>query len=149
MYFEVKEDSEIIKSSLKDDKIKNKVVFHKVDEDNNPLADVRIGIYDLDDNLIYDYKTDEDGIIEIELEYGKYYYKEISTIDGFVIDENKVFFEVKDNDEIQEFTLVNLRTKVEVPDTYKEMNIWDKIIACTLCFAGIGLIIYVNKVHKK
>ena len=149
MYFEVNEDSEIIKSNMKDDKIKNKVIFHKVDEDNNPLADVRIGIYDLEDNLIYDYKTDTNGIIEIELEYGKYYYKEISTIDGFVIDENKVFFEVKDNDEIQEFTLVNLRTKVEVPDTYKEMNIWDKIIACILCFAGIGLIIYVNKVHKK
>ena len=48
--FEIKENGEIVKSGMTNTKIKSKIIINKVDSNNNPLAGVVIGIYDLNDN---------------------------------------------------------------------------------------------------
>ena len=53
------------------------------------------------------------------------YYKEIETVDGYILSEEKVFFEVNKNDEILEYTLVNNKISIDVPDTEKNNNIID------------------------
>ena len=82
----------MVKSEMTNTKIKSKLVINKVDTNNNPLAGVVIGIYDLNDNLLGEYTTDENGIIEVELEYGSYYYKEIKKYDESTAVFDRAFF---------------------------------------------------------
>ena len=70
-------------------------------------------------NLVYEGITDKNGNIEIQLKYGKYYYKEIETVDGFILSEDKVYFDIVENDKVLEFTLVNKFEKIDVPNTEK------------------------------
>ena len=107
IYFEIKEDGEIVKAEMTNKKITSTLKITKVDEEEKLLSGVKFGIYDLDDNLIKEVITNEEGLIEIELEYGKYYFKEISTLDQYVISDKKIYFEVKENGAIIEEKVVN------------------------------------------
>lgn len=143
MWFEVKDNGEIIKANMEDEKIKSTVIIHKVDQDGNALAGVIIGIYDLDGNLIYEGTTDKDGNIELEMEYGKYYWQEISTIDGYVISDEKIYFDVSENGAIIEDTLVN----IEVPNTLS--NTYINLIGGLVILVGVGFILISNRNNKK
>ena len=111
MFFELKNNGEIIKSNITDEKIKSLIKIHKTDENDKPLSGVKIGIYDLDNKLVKTIITNEEGIAEIELEYGKYYYKEIETLESFVLNKEQFNFEVKKDGEILEYNLVNKKIK--------------------------------------
>lgn len=53
-------------------------------KDSKPLEGVNISLYDENDNLIINETTDINGVINIDsLEYGKYYIKEESTVQGY------------------------------------------------------------------
>ncbi len=143
MWFEVKEDGEIIKATMEDEKIKSTVIIHKIDQDGNALAGVTIGVYDLDGNLIYEGITNEDGNIELELEYGKYYWQEIATIDGYVLSDEKIYFDVTENGAIIEDTLVN----IEVPNTLS--NTYINLIGGIVILVGAGFILISNRNNKK
>ena len=149
IWFEIFEDGKIVKSIMKNDKIKSKVIIHKVDEVDNSLEGVKIGIYDINDNLVYEGTTDKDGNLECALEYGKYYYKEISTLDGYIIDENKVYFEVLENDKIIDFKLINNHEQIDVPNTLKNNNLFIELLPSILVFIGIGIIVYATKKSEK
>ena len=139
--FEIKENGEIVKAEMTNEKIKSIVKIHKVDEDGNALAGVEIGVFDLDDNLIGSYITDENGDIEVELEYGSYYYKELKTIEGFVLNEEKVYFDVTEDGAIIETTLVN----VKVPNTsLSDSKVLD-VVGIVLIITGVGYLIYVKR----
>lgn len=144
MYFEILEDGVIIKSEMKDKKIVSTIKIHKVDENNNPLEGVTIGIYDLEDNLIYSGITDSNGDIEYELEYGKYYFQEIETIEGYNLNDEKVYFDITEDGEYIQHTLVNESIIVEVPNTNKDEF---PIVPIAIGFSalGLGLIIYGKK----
>lgn len=146
--FEIKENGEIIKSEMTNTKIKSKLVINKVDDENKPLSGVVIGIYDLEDNLIGEYTTNEEGIIEVELEYGSYYYKEIFTLENYILNNDKNYFEVKNDGEVINSTLVNAKEEVEVPNTNLNKNYSKYIISFTLGLVGIGLLIYEKKKRK-
>jgi len=105
--FEIKEDGEILKANMTNKKITSTLKITKVDEDNKLLVGVKFGIYDLEDNLIKEVITNEEGLIEIELEYGKYYFKEIATLDEYVVSDKKVYFEVKEEGAIIEEKVIN------------------------------------------
>ena len=53
VYFEIKRNNQNVKVTLKNEKIKSKVIIHKVDESNNSLNGVHINIYDENDKIIY------------------------------------------------------------------------------------------------
>ena len=142
--FEIKENGEIVKANMTNEKIKSIIKIHKVDEDGNSLSGVEIGIYDLEDNLLGSYITDENGDIEVELEYGSYYYKELKTIDGHILNDEKVFFDVTEDGAIIETTLVNIK----VPNTsLSDSKVLD-VVGIVLIIAGVGYLIYVKKKKK-
>ena len=143
VYFEVKRNNQNVKVTLKNEKIKSKVIIHKVDESNNSLNGVYINIYDENDKIIYKGVTDKDGNIEIELSYGKYYYKEISTIDGYIINDEKVYFNITTDNETLEFNLVNIKKEIEVPNT--GANKQNFLLPNLLIILGILLNIYGKK----
>ena len=107
VYFEIKENGEVVKAEMTNKKITSTLKINKVDEEENVLAGVKFGIYDLEDNLLLEKETDANGYIEIELEYGKYYFKEISTLEGYVLNEEKIYFEVTEDGAIIEETIIN------------------------------------------
>ena len=143
IYFEIKRNNQNVKVTLKNEKIKSKVIIHKVDESNNSLNGVHINIYDENDKIIYKGVTDKDGNIEVELSYGKYYYKEISTIDGYIINDEKVYFNITNDNETLEFNLVNIKKEIEVPNT--GANKQNFLLPNLLIILGILLNIYGKK----
>ena len=143
IYFEIKRNNQNVKVTLKNEKIKSKVIIYKVDESNNSLNGVHINIYDENDKIIYKGVTDKDGNIEVELSYGKYYYKEISTIDGYIINDEKVYFNITNDNETLEFNLVNIKKEIEVPNT--GANKQNLLLPNLLIILGILLNIYGKK----
>lgn len=134
LWFEITTNGEIIKSTMTNRKITSTLQITKVDEDNNKIAGVKFGIYDLEDNLISEHITDDNGYIEVELEYGKYYFKELATLNHFVITDEKIYFEVVEDKAIientitnkvitgtLEFTKVDLSTSDPIPNTLIEI----------------------------
>lgn len=144
MPFEIKENGEIIKSTMKDEDITSTIKIHKVDSEGNTLAGVEIGIFDLNENLLASYITDENGEIEVELKYGSYYYQELKTIEGYELNNEKVYFSVTEDGAVIETTLIN----VKVPNTFLEDSKTLDIVCIALILVGAGCIVY-NKKKKK
>lgn len=107
VYFEIKDNGEIVKAEMTNKKITSTLKITKNDEDDNLLSDIKFGIYDLEDNLISEHITDENGYFEVVLEYGKYYLKEIATKDCYVLSDEKIYFEVKEEGAVIEKTISN------------------------------------------
>ena len=75
-------------------KITSTLKLTKENEDKEKLVGVVFGIYDLEENLLSSHVTNEEGIIEVELEYGSYYYQEMATLEGYVLSDEKQYFDV-------------------------------------------------------
>lgn len=105
-----------------EDIIKNKVYITKVldDVDNKmciPEEGIKFYIYDEEGNFILETVTDENGNIMLELPYGKYILKQITTPDGVDKVEDRVI-EVTSDGIVQNVALVNHKLpieKIEVP----------------------------------
>lgn len=145
MEFEIKEDGEIIKSTMINEKIKSTIKIHKVDENGNPLEGVLIGIFDLDNNLLGKYYTNADGDIEFVSEYGKFFYQELETVEGFSLNDEKVYFTVTENGAIIESTLINY----SVPNTGIDGYDLSYLLGGLAVLSGVGLIIYAKKKKQK
>ena len=95
------------------------------------LANIRLNIFNSDDELIYNNITSKTGLMKINnLPLGKYYIKEIETIEGYLLNEEIVNFEVKENDELinleleskpiigsLELTVLDVLTNKGIPNT--------------------------------
>jgi len=134
VYFEILENGDIVKASMTNKKITSILKITKLTEDDKLLSGVKFGVYDLEDKLIKEVISNEEGYIEIELEYGKYYFKEIATLEDYVISDEKYYFEVKNNGEIinetvinkyikgtLEFTKLDFSTNEPIPNTLMEI----------------------------
>lgn len=148
MYFEIKGE-EIIKSTMKDEKITGTLEFTKTDfSESVTLPNTTIEIYNDRDELIYTGTTNEEGKIVIEeLEYGKYYILEKKAPEGYNLNTEKMYFEIKEDGEIVKCTMKDEKI-IEVPNTeLNDLHI-KEIGSIMLCVAGIGVIIYAKKKRK-
>ncbi len=145
MWFEIKDNGEVVKSNMKDEKIKSTIIIHKISSDNEKLSGVKVGIFDLDGNLLYECYTNSEGNIEIELEYGKYYYQELEALKGYELNDKKIYFEVIENKAIIETSLINIKVPITgVADHY----VVAQIVGTLIIFTGIGAIVYAKKKRK-
>ena len=136
--FVVDTDGEVIEFSAVNDIIRSKVKLHKTDESGNPLVGVKFELYDINDNFLGSYTTDDNGDIELELEYGYYYWKEVETLEHYELNPEKQYFEITENGKVIEFTMVNIR----VPDTQTKNNHIVEILGGIAILFGIGGIVY-------
>ncbi len=118
IYFEILENNEVVKVIMQDKKITSKIKLHKIDENGNPLIGVKFDLYDEDDNYLGTYETDDDGNIELDLEYGIYYFIEKETISNYELNSDKQYFEVTKDGEVIELSVVNIK----VPDTLASID---------------------------
>ena len=148
MYFEIKENGEIVKSTMKDEDITGTLEFTKVDiSTDEPLPNTLIQIFDEDDNLVFEGYTDENGMITIEkIKFGKYYILEKEAPEGYKLNPDKMWFEILEDGKIVKAVMKD--EIIEVPNTgINDSHVID-IIGLVFIVGGIGFIIY-DKKRKK
>ncbi len=150
VYFEIKEDGEVIKKEMKNKSITGTLEFTNVDfYTNDPIPNTLIEIYSVDDeeNPIFSGRTDENGMIIIdELEYGKYFIIEKETVSSdYMLNTERMYFEIKEDGKIVKCTMVNELVPIEMPNTGIEDNYLFEIIGGLLILIGLGGTLYVVK----
>ncbi len=97
-----------------------KIKINKVDEDGTALEGIKFGLYDKDYKLIKTFLTKKDGSYTISnIELGTYYIKELSTIEGYILDEkyHKIDLKYKDDNTYvieKSLKLVNEKIKCDI-----------------------------------
>ena len=157
VFFEIKENSEIVKAKMTNKRILGTLEIEKYGEDyqiidgeivykKNKLANIEFDIFDEKDNIIMTVKTDNNGLACYDqLPLGKYYLKEKTNLDNYVLNNEKIYFEIKkDNNQAipvkltvenylkkgnLEFTKSDLTTSEGIPNTIIEIydennNLW-------------------------
>ena len=151
MPFEIKENGEIIKSTMKDEDITGTLEFTKVDiSTDEPLPNTLIEIYNAEnDELVFSGRTDESGNITIDkIKYGKYYILEKEAPEGYQLNPEKMYFEITEDGQVIKSVMKDEKI-VEVPNTgLSEIN-YDKVTPIIVIVLGAGLIIYATKKNKK
>jgi len=147
VFFEIKENGEIVKAEMTNKPIIGSLEFTKVDiSTSDPLPNTLIQIYTENDELLFEDRTDELGMIVIdELRYGKYYILEKEAPEGYILNEEKMFFEIKEDGEIVKATMVNEKVIIEVPITGINEYPIIYVVSGILLLSGIGVIIYAKK----
>ena len=125
------------KIELVNKKILCEVTFISSDELDNRI-ETDYEVYDKDMNVVYKGNT-KNGEDKINLTYGKYYIKEISVENGYILNDELKEFEVNDNYCLSTLTINN--QKAIYPVTTTKYEIWPYIL---LVLDIIGLI-YVKK----
>lgn len=120
----------------------------KTNNNNEPLSNALINIYNEKNDLILsDYTNEEGKIILSNLKYGTYYYQEIEPPKGYILDNNIYSFRVSNHNEKVRLTLVNEKEKipdppneiVKVPNTYKD-SYYSNIYPIFIFFCGLKLL---------
>ena len=110
---------------------------------SNPLPNTLMEFYDINDNLIVSDRTDNEGKIIIHnLPMGEYYFIEKEAPEGYLVNNEKHYFEIKENNVIVKDTLSD--ELIKVPDTYKGNS--PLIIVVRIMLLG-GLLVVIKKSH--
>ena len=118
--FNINESKEY-KINVKNYLIKGVLEFTKTSiSDSIPLPNTLMEFYDINNNLILSERTDDDGKIRISLPYGKYYFLEKEAPEGYYLNPDKHYFEIKEDNKIIYESLSD--DKIIVPDTYQERS---------------------------
>lgn len=144
VYFEITDDGQVIKANMTNEKIKGNLVFTKIDEDGNPLAGVTINVYKTDGTLFGTYVTNNDGLVLLnDIEYGDYYIKEVSTIDGYELSNDTIYFSIIKDGEDVKVSMVNKK----LPQT--NLEDYTKQIGISLIVIGTSAFIIASTRRKK
>ena len=98
-------NGQVLKVTRENTPVKGSIEILKVDADTKrPLAGVVYRLFDANGSKVADGTTDANGKLTFSgLRLGKYFYQEISTVDGYVLDETRYDFSL---------TAANLNIKV-------------------------------------
>lgn len=97
--------------------IHNRVIYGHVklvkeNDINERLTDVVFDLFNVDGTYVNRYTTDEIGELKVNnLRYGSYYFIEVETFEGHVINTEPIHFQIKNQDEMIELNVSNPRFK--------------------------------------
>ena len=151
MYFSIKEDGKTIKSNVKNKKITGTLELTKTDVSmSETLPNTLFEIYNANtEELLFSERTDENGQIIIpNLEYNDYYILEKEAPEGYVLNDEKMYFSIKEDGQIVKATFTDEKIIVEVPKTSLNDSIVVDIICGVMIVLGIGYLIYESKKNK-
>ena len=89
------------------DRITGKIIITKVDDLARPLGNVVFEVYNSKGQAVGQMKTDAQGKASMTLDYGKYYFKEISAPAGYTVDSTLYNFSVTNENRTFYQTVVN------------------------------------------
>ena len=148
--FEIKKENNkgnIVSLNINNYLKKGKLVFSKEDLiTSEGIPNTIIEIYDNNDNLFITRKTDEFGKIIIDnLPCGKYYIIEKEANKNYQITNEKVYFEIKENNEVVKAKMVNEKIVVKVPKTATKEGIIVHSLFGISILIGLGRFYYERK----
>ncbi len=149
--FEIKQTNQYDKNisinlNIKNVLKKGKLEFTRLDKDTNVgIPNTIIEIYS-DDKLLFTKETDENGQVIIDnLPYGKYYIIEKEANSLYMITNEKVYFEIKDDGEIIKAKMINEKIEIPVLKTDTKEGIIANSIFGLLFLVGLGRMYYEKK----
>ena len=114
--FSVNEDGQKISVDMANTKIKGKLVISKVDaETEELLTDAGFRIYDVNGKVIKEGRTDKNGNVEFDLEFGTYFYQEFDAPDGYEVDDTKYEFSITEDGKVVSVIMTNKKIPTETP----------------------------------
>ena len=113
--------------------------FTKIDSVTGEyLPNTKVGIYNQKDELIYEGYTDDKGKIVLEgIPLGSYYIKELMAPEGYLLEDEYVYFEIKNNNEIVNTIMEDV--VINVPSTNLNKNYLIYIVSFLLIVIGVFL----------
>ena len=150
IYFDIIKNNETVEVDIENKPIEGTLEFTKTDISTSlPLSNTLIEIYNEKDELIFSGRTNEEGKIIIEnLKYGKYYIIEKEAPEGYSINSEKMYFEIKTDGEIVKSIMSDEKIKIPVPITGANKTYYVEIGATILVLCGIVSIAYAVKKRK-
>ncbi len=148
VYFDVLSDGKVIDVEISNERKKGKLLFIKTDGSGlKRLSNAYFKIYFKDfDKLVYDGKTDNDGMIRLDnLDAGTYCIYESLAPSGYKLDDKPNCFEIKDENEVIKINMTN-NMLVKVPDT-GEVS-FSFIVKVCLIFFVVSLCVVIYYVKK-
>ncbi len=145
-YFEVKQENKYeslipISLTINNYLKKGKLDFSKEDlTTSEGIPNTIIEIYDEKDNLLLTRTTNEEGKVNIDnIPVGKYYIIEKEANENYQITNEKVFFEIKEDNEIIKAKMINEKKEVFVPQTGRSDNLIISMISFFSLLISLGL----------
>ncbi|HHT20506.1 MAG TPA: hypothetical protein GXZ74_03610 [Tissierellia bacterium] len=135
-WFEIRYDGQIHRSIMSDQLLYAKPAIHKLSQETGErLPGVTFELYNIEGELLETQTTDEAGRAEFsEVPYGLYYFKEVATIEGYVLSDEEHWFDIHEDREIVVTTITNrmiygvpelsktdISTAEPIPDTLIEL----------------------------
>lgn len=112
--FEVK-TGEVAVIEMKNEQIKGNIEIKKVSDSGKVLPDVEFTVFTSEGKAVTKVTTNQDGIAKVDaLPYGKYYFKETKGVQGYLLNDTKYPFEIKENGKVLTFTVENKQVKGNV-----------------------------------
>ena len=113
-------------------------------ETKETISNTIIYLYNEDGSLINTSITNKEGVIKLqELPEGKYYFQEGKVNDNYILNEEKLYFEIKDEDLSLEIYNTKIRKFIAVPNTLSNKTYIVEFISISLII--IGIMMYVHK----
>lgn len=121
-YFKIDENNLFVNIDVYEKVISRDLRILKVDNiSKEPLQGVLVDVYTCNDVLVSSLETNSNGIIFIEnLPYGSYYVVEKQALDGYLLSDEKIYFDVLEDGDVIEICLEN--QKLEMPETNMEVD---------------------------
>lgn len=143
-YFEIRNNGEVVSVEngagvgFTDKPITGKLIITKTDVASGELLpNAGFRIKDADGNVVAEGYTDENGVAEFTLRYGKYTYEEFDAPDGYMIDTEPHEFEITEDGAIIKAEMTN-KLQPDIPKTGDDTNvgIWVAVGIAALTAAG-------------
>lgn len=101
--------------TVQNTKVKGNIEIKKLSDSGKPLPKVEFTVYRAEGKEITKTTTNEQGIAQVkDLPYGKYYFVETKGVEGYLLNQTKYPFEIKEQGKTLTFTVENKEVKGNV-----------------------------------
>nr|WP_283700005.1 SpaA isopeptide-forming pilin-related protein [Clostridium perfringens] len=139
IYFEIKENGQVVKLEMENKKIRANVELIKIDADTKrPLKDADFELWN-GEKLVGTYTTNQYGKILVEnLEAGNYYWKEVKAPNNYILDEDKALnFEIIEDGKAITTTVENKVQTGDVDFTKTDVTTGENIEGAKIEIVGL------------
>lgn len=106
---------EITRVTVQNNKVKGNIEIKKLSDSGKTLSKVEFTVFTAEGKEITKTTTNEQGIAQVkDLPYGKYYFVETKGIEGYLLNQTKYPFEIKEQGKTLTFTVENKEVKGNV-----------------------------------
>ncbi|MED4714262.1 MULTISPECIES: SpaA isopeptide-forming pilin-related protein [Bacillus] len=106
---------EVATITVANTKVKGNIEIKKLSDSGKVLPKVEFTVYTADGKEVSKATTNEQGIVQVkDLPYGKYYFVETKGVEGYLLNQTKYPFEIKEQGKTLTFTVENKEVKGNV-----------------------------------